>query len=167
MTTSEWDSFRKHTKPLKASRRISPPPPATTPKRKTNTELLPPPMPAFSGAPLQPSQRGLVDGGTQTRLKKGKLPIEAVLDLHGYRLEAAQQALESFVAQAYGAGKRCLLVITGKGRSDGPSIRSLLPEWMNVPAIRPYLLTLEQAAQKDGGSGAFYLLLKSQRKTQR
>ena len=56
--------------------------------------------------PKTPRQPAQLDGGTQAKLQKGKIPIEAKLDLHGYTQIEAQDALEAFVLRAAKAGKR-------------------------------------------------------------
>ena len=47
------------------------------------------------------------------------MPIEGRLDLHGLTQVQAQTALINFIIAAAKAGKRHLLVITGKGLSKG------------------------------------------------
>ena len=67
--------------------------------------------------------------------------------------------------------KRCVLIITGKGLRDDNKpwyettgvINQALIGWLNNPEIRPFILSVAQAKQSDGGSGAYYILLKRQR----
>jgi DNA-nicking Smr family endonuclease len=64
-----------------------------------------------------------------------------------------------------------VLIITGKGQKDGSMpwyetrgvIREALPSWLNLPEIRPFILSMSPATQADGGSGAMYVLLKRHR----
>jgi DNA-nicking Smr family endonuclease len=111
-----------------------------------------------------------VDKRTATKLRRGLLPIEATLDLHGMTLDRARAALGSFLTGHSGAGRRCVLVITGKGlgtRSGDDwrigAIRSALPDWLNGPDLRPLILSFTQAQPEHGGSGAVYILLRRQR----
>jgi DNA-nicking Smr family endonuclease len=105
-----------------------------------------------------------VDGATATRLKRGDYPVHARLDLHGMNRAEAYGALRSAVENAYLHGKRCVLVITGKGRAEGSGIlKSHLPHWLNDAALRPLVLALGEAAPKHGGSGAYYVLIKRKR----
>src|SRR5690606_29222577 len=71
-----------------------------------------------SAAHAQPPQAkgDGIDGNSARRLRQGKFPIEATLDLHGMYREEAHAQLAAFLRRAYDTHKRCVLVITGKGR---------------------------------------------------
>lgn len=100
------------------------------------------------------------------RFVRGKLPIEARLDLHGMTRDEALPTLQHFVDVQYAARKRVLLVITGKGtRSETGQgvLQQEMPHWVNLPSLRPMILSFTFAKAKDGGTGAYYLLLKRQR----
>ena len=63
-------------------------------------------------------------------------------------------------------GKRCVLVITGKGlKSDGSIgvLRENIPDWLNERRNRGLIIAFSHAVQKDGGEGAFYVMLKRKR----
>ena len=114
-----------------------------------------------------------VDKRTAQRLKRGKLEVEARLDLHGHTQATGHRALEAFIDGDHGARKRCVLVITGKGYNDGPRdgpggrsvgvLRQAVPKWLNQSPIREKVLSFTHAAPADGGSGALYILLKRKR----
>ena len=121
-----------------------------------------------------------LDGSTAEKLRRGRMAIEARLDLHGMTQDEAWRALESFLARAEASGRRSLLVITGTGlRSrlrewddDRPFrmderrpgvLRDALPRWLAAPHNRPRILAWSPAQQKDGGVGAFYVLLRRKR----
>ncbi|HIP78018.1 MAG TPA: hypothetical protein EYH07_06110, partial [Kiloniellaceae bacterium] len=99
------------------------------------------------------------------RLRRGKLPIEATLDLHGLRQAEAHRRLEHFLADSQAAGKRCVLVVTGKGatRAEPGVLRSALPLWLNQSPNRERVLSFDYAQQKHGGTGAVYILLRRKR----
>lgn len=105
------------------------------------------------------------------RLVRGKLEIDATLDLHGLTADQARLRLRGFVTQAQFAGFRLLLIITGKGRSDGGRrdefnrprravIRESLPGWLSEPSLAPKVLQVTPAHPKHGGAGAFYVYLR-------
>ncbi|HJU15010.1 MAG TPA: Smr/MutS family protein, partial [Stellaceae bacterium] len=106
-----------------------------------------------------------VDRATAERVKRGRYPIEAQLDLHGMTQAAAHRALIGFVAASREAGRRCVLIITGRGLATGePGIlRRAVPRWLDEPELRPYILTIAPAQPRHGGPGALYLLLRRRR----
>ena len=106
------------------------------------------------------------------RLKKGKMPIEGRLDLHGMTQELAHRELISFIIDASATGKRLLLVITGKGKTsfdDGIMpvrqgvLKHQVPQWMKLPPLGSLVLQVAQAAPRHGGSGAYYVYLRRRR----
>ncbi len=51
------------------------------------------------------------------RMRRGRVQPDGKIDLHGMTLDRAHSALVRFVMRQQAAGKRLLLVITGKGKS--------------------------------------------------
>jgi DNA-nicking Smr family endonuclease len=107
-----------------------------------------------------------LDKKTAQKLKKGRIPIERRLDLHGMTRDEACKTLHEFIADAWADERRCLLVITGKGlKLDGEigSLRRETPLWLNMAPSKARVMAFCQAAPKDGGSGALYVLLRKNR----
>ena len=173
-----WLAATKDVRPLKGGERSAasgeppgPEPPRTAPAASPVHRIAQPatgrpghqapPVPLVAHRAPQPG----VDRRTAERVRKGRLPIEARLDLHGMRRAEAHHALIGFVEQSYLLGRRVVLLITGKGTfSEGSSVlRDQLPRWLNDPPLRPKILALQPAQPKDGGDGAFYLLLRRHR----
>ena len=137
------------------------------------------PRPAAGGTTRKPATPDLesgraagVDRRNLERLRRGKLPIEATIDLHGDTQAVAHRRLGGFLTRAQAAGRRCVLVITGKGRlgrgQDGQEpgvIRASLPRWLNEAPNRERVLAFAQAQPSHGGAGAFYVLLKRRRES--
>lgn len=97
------------------------------------------------------------------RLQKGHFAYHRHLDLHGYGRDAAHQELGRFIAAARRDGERCVLVVTGRGKSSpqGVSvIRDAMPRWLSRSPLRPHVLAFCTARSVDGGPGAFYVLLR-------
>ncbi len=107
-----------------------------------------------------------LDKRSAQRLKRGRMEIEARLDLHGLRQEEAHRELKSFISRSHIAGKRCVLVITGKGQvsEGGGVLRTNVPRWLNEAPNRTKVLSFSYATRADGGTGALYVLLKRQRR---
>jgi DNA-nicking Smr family endonuclease len=97
-----------------------------------------------------------VDIRTVRKLKRGKMGVDARLDLHGHTQDAAYNALSRFLARAQDAGHRTVLVITGKSGV----LRGQVPRWLNAAPNRSRVLSFAQARSADGGAGALYVLLK-------
>ena len=145
---------------------VEPPPPRPAPPvaRSRPTPPAPPPVPRLPE--IGPGDRVGVDKRTAKRLKRGQLAVEARMDLHGLTQEEAHRALSAFVQGSQAAGRRCVLVITGKGlRPDGTVgvLRAAVPHWLNQPDLRERIVAFTHATPRDGGEGALYLLLKRKR----
>ncbi len=107
----------------------------------------------------------LIEPGLLTRIKKGREPLEGTLDLHGMTQANAYEHLQAFVAQAYDAGIRTVLVITGKGQAPGGVLKQKLPEWLAAESVRPYVSGYAPAAPSDGGQGAWYVRIRRRHET--
>ena len=123
-----------------------------------------------TGPDLEPGRAAGLDRRNLERLRRGKLPVEATIDLHGDTQAVAHRRLEAFLARAQAGGRRCVLVITGKGRlgrgeggQEPGVIRANLPRWLNEAPNRDRVLAFAQAQPAHGGAGAFYVLLKRRR----
>ena len=114
---------------------------------------------------LEPGEAAGVDTRAVLRLRRGQTRPEARLDLHGHTLDQAHRALAGFIDRAASDGVRCVLVITGKGRigQAGGTIRSEFPRWLNQTGLRARILAFAEAQPRDGGAGAFYVLLRKRR----
>lgn len=131
---------------------------ARAPGRVPDADLpAPKPLPARAlGHGCAPG----VDKRTAERLKKGRMDIQGRLDLHGMSRDAAHRATIDFVTGARMAGKRCVLIVTGKGKGI---LQADLPHWLNLPPVRQHILSFSHARPQDGGTGAVYVLLKRDR----
>ena len=102
------------------------------------------------------------------QLRAGQFSPEAHLDLHGLNAEQAIFALLPFVHEQYLAGKRCLLVIPGRGaNSPGgvPVLKEELKVWLTRDPLRRVVLAFATAQPRHGGTGALYVLLRKFKKT--
>lgn len=158
-----WEAFSASIKPLKHRRE-----PPTLPEQKMPRHFATAPAPpgglSHPLPPLQISEKSGIDGRSYNTLRKGEMPIDARLDLHGKSHAEAFRHFTNFIQNAAAEGKRCLLVITGKGRPDAENtLRAALPNWINHTEIRPHILTFTPAAPQHGGSGAYAILLKRRR----
>lgn len=126
------------------------------PKARAESSIIAPAVVVPSG--------GGIDRKTADRVRKGEIRTEARLDLHGLNIDSARSALLQFIKTSYATEKRCVLVITGKGRASGTgTIRREFPLWLEDSAIKPFILSVSPAQPKDGGTGAFYIYLRKKK----
>ncbi|MCX8506725.1 MAG: Smr/MutS family protein [Alphaproteobacteria bacterium] len=146
--------------------------------------IIPPPPPSpqqvqLAEATRQATHRAGLDKNLRRRLMRGEVTIEARLDLHGMRLEAGRMAVRKFLARVYLQQMRCVLIITGKAQKNNSqdgnvslyqfnsqTLRSELPHWLAEPDLARQILALAPATPRDGGGGAWYVLLRRHRTEQ-
>jgi DNA-nicking Smr family endonuclease len=128
---------------------------------------VPPPAAPAKPPELATGRIAGVDKRLAERLKRGQLTIDGVLDLHGLTQEEAHRQLDGFLGHAANSGRRCVLIITGKGvwRSDSGILREMVPRWLNEAPNRARVLAIATAQPRHGGSGALYVLLKRRRES--
>lgn len=121
-------------------------------------------LPAYRPPVSKPGERrepppGL-DTKTTRKLGKGRIRIEATLDLHGMTQQRAHDSLQGFLADCQRNDRRMALVITGKGQASGGILRNLVPRWLAEPAMRLHVSGYSEAHQVHGGSGALYVRIR-------
>ncbi|HEX6977892.1 MAG TPA: Smr/MutS family protein [Alphaproteobacteria bacterium] len=122
-------------------------------------------QPVAKPAAARPEPNPGLDRRTAMRLRRGDIPIERRLDLHGMTQADAHAALDRFVRRAWADGKRMLLIITGKGSviAGGGVLRRYVPGWLTAGEHAARVLRIETARPQHGGSGAYYVLLRRNR----
>jgi DNA-nicking Smr family endonuclease len=96
------------------------------------------------------------------KLRRGLLPIDARIDLHGLRAEEARDALQHFLSDKRARGERCVLVVHGKGEHSPARLgilRGEMSAWLSQGAASVHVAAFSTAQPKDGGEGAAYVLL--------
>lgn len=97
-------------------------------------------------------------------LRAGKLRGEETLDLHGETVDAGKQRLREFLVATQRRGRRCVLVVHGKGTHSehgAPLREAVLGELLGP--LSGLIHALATAAPPDGGEGATYVMLRGQR----
>jgi DNA-nicking Smr family endonuclease len=100
------------------------------------------------------------------RLRRGDYAWQAHLDLHGMTSETARVAVDRFLAEAVGAGHRCVLIVHGRGRNSKdqtPVLKERLKVWLARGRAARIVLGFSTARPCDGGAGALYVLLRRDR----
>jgi DNA-nicking Smr family endonuclease len=98
----------------------------------------------------------------RSRLSRGRMEIDARLDLHGMTQVRAHRALFGFLQRAHHEGLTFVLVITGKGKVGAPEsergvLRRQVPLWLALPEFRSLVAGFEEAHVGHGGEGALYV----------
>lgn len=149
--------------------------PATEPPSAVPEEPAVPAVHRPAGPPKQarpPAPKPLevgafpdMDRRTADRLRRGRMALDGRIDLHGMTQMQAHGALNGFVHRAWHEGRRCVLIITGKGTTnpDGGVLRRMVPRWLGEAPLRPMVLAVQPAQARDGGDGALYVLIKRRR----
>lgn len=114
-----------------------------------------------SSAPRPPAFHP-IERPVRRRIGRGRIPLDARIDLHGLTEATAHAALLGFLRRARGEGARHVLVITGRGASFGSQgvLRRALPHWLATPDFRGLVAGFEPAERAHGGDGAFYMRLR-------
>lgn len=188
-----WERVKGSATPLHPSQPFPAPPPrpAASPHAASLAPRLPPAAPPPPLAPFRVGQAadhrrsddllpGLaeslgrlpvrMDAAAFGKLRRGKLRPEARIDLHGMTAAEAHAALVSFLLGARAAGRRLVLVITGKGRpaddlapmpARAGRLRHDVPRWLTLPPLGPVVLQVAPAHRRHGGEGALYVYLRA------
>jgi DNA-nicking Smr family endonuclease len=103
------------------------------------------------------------DRRLMSRLRKGEFSYQAHLDLHGLTSLEARTEVHAFLTRAYQEGKRCVLIIHGRGRNSRdqiPVLKQQLTGWLARGQWSRLVLAFTSARPCDGGVGAVYVLLR-------
>jgi DNA-nicking Smr family endonuclease len=169
-----WESVAKQVKPLRKKPRSAKPhiteiqteapaavKLAAAPKPRVSVQTVSPPKPA--APPLAPLGRR-----ERSKLSRGRMEIDARLDLHGMTQTRAHRALFGFLQRAHHEGLTFVLVITGKGKmgvaeSERGVLRRQVPQWLSLPEFRSLVVGFEEAHIGHGGEGALYVRIRRSR----
>ncbi len=97
---------------------------------------------------------------TVRKLRRGKLSVDAELDLHGMTVAVARTAVAEFLRESQRRHIQCVRIIHGKGlgsRHRAPVLKQKVGGWLRQ---RDEVLAYCSARHYDGGTGALYVLLK-------
>ena len=99
-----------------------------------------------------------VQEGVYRKLRLGKYPIEATLDLHRLSIKQARQAVWNFIETAIKQNYRTILITHGKGEQGKPpaKMKSYTAYWLKQ--LSP-VLAFHSALPQHGSYGAVYILL--------
>ncbi|MGE5116337.1 MAG: Smr/MutS family protein, partial [Betaproteobacteria bacterium] len=95
------------------------------------------------------------------KLRRGHWAIQAELDLHGLRRDAAREQLVAFLRDAGRHGLRCVRVVHGKGNGSPGREAVLKGKVRGWLVQRAEVAAFVQARGSEGGAGALVVLLRA------
>ncbi|ELH0896057.1 DNA endonuclease SmrA [Vibrio fluvialis] len=104
-------------------------------------------------------KRDGVQDGVYRKLRLGKYPIQARLDLHRKTLKEARDEVVSFLKQCMTMDIRTVMIVHGRGEKSNPPalMKSFVANWLSqIQDVQ----CAHSAQRFHGGSGAVYILLK-------
>lgn len=104
-----------------------------------------------------------VDKRVLLALRRGEYALQGHVDLHGMTKPDAKDAVDRFLTQARRDGKRCVLIVHGRGLNSKdhiPVLKEQLRVWLQRGRIGKAVLAFASARPHDGGAGALYVLLR-------
>jgi DNA-nicking Smr family endonuclease len=160
-----WAKVARTAKPLKGTATLAEEPAVTVDAMEQLLSTAPEPVVVAQPASPPRRERAPVhhfDQQIRDKLLKGRLPIDARVDLHGMTQSEAHGLLLSFLHRAHAAGLRYVLVITGKGASFGSegALKRAVPASLSTPLFRSLVGGHDHAARQHGGAGALYIRLR-------
>lgn len=105
-----------------------------------------------------------IDRAHLRRLRRGEVPPDEEVDLHGLDRKQARHALHAALQRAIDEGGRCVRVIHGRGvhSADGSSVlRAGLARWLAEPPYADRVMAFATGLGERGG--ATYVLLRRRR----
>jgi DNA-nicking Smr family endonuclease len=104
-----------------------------------------------------------IDKRLLRKLRAGDYAVQAHLDLHGFTSEEARVEVAGFLTRARSDGRRCVLIVHGRGHNSKegiPVLKERLKVWLTRGKIGRGVLAFCTARPADGGAGAVYVLLR-------
>lgn len=104
-----------------------------------------------------------LDAGIVRRLRRGEFAVQGHIDLHGMKRDEAKAAVDQFLKKSRAAGKRCVLLVHGRGihsKDQVPILKDALRNWLATARFGRHVLAFATARPVDGGAGALYVLLR-------
>ncbi len=111
-----------------------------------------------------------LDLRTLRKLRAGEFSYQAYVDLHGMTADEAKAAVRELVLGSVRVGRRCVLVIHGRGlksRDRRPVLKDALKHWLTRGELGRVVLAFSTARVCDGGNGAMYILLRRERRAKK
>ena len=158
-----WQATVENANPIEGPETVAPAPAPKTVRRRKGA--VPGEGGVFAIQRIGEQVEGKASGADDALLRKlrnGEYPPDARVDLHGLHLPAARRAVQETIQRVVAQGKRCVLVVHGRGRhsENEPVLKESFLEWLAEPPLGSRVLAFTSARGRDGGVGATYVLLR-------
>jgi len=106
--------------------------------------------------------RSGVQSNQINKLKAGKIHYSSSIDLHGFTIEKARNALSNFLTSAIANNWRVIHIIHGKAAKyqQSATLKSYVNSWLKG---HKQVLAFCSCIAKHGGTGAIYVMLRRNR----
>jgi len=177
--TTLWRCVVANVEPVESKRMVAPTLPESLPSQEARARYLQESLQQPPALLLQPvvgtatgnGRFGDLNQRTVQKLRRGRIPVEGRIDLHGMTQAQAYAALLRFIGASRAMGRRIVLVITGKGCNPDARrpeeavgvLRRSVPRWLETPSMNQHVTAVKEASAVHGGTGALYVLLRCNR----
>lgn len=125
----------------------------------------PEPRASMTPARARPAIANTLDSSWDRKLSSGTVQPDRIVDLHGYDLDRAWQAIDSALEHALVNRERVLLLVTGHARPGDPPIqrgriRAAVNDWLAASRHRDKIAAVRGAHRRHGGGGSVYVILR-------
>ena len=104
-----------------------------------------------------------LDPALVRKLRRGEFSVQGHVDLHGLSRAEAKAEVDRFLRRSRQQGKRCVLLVHGRGlhsKDQVPVLKEALRSWLATARFGRHVLAFATARPQDGGAGAVYVLLR-------
>ena len=94
-----------------------------------------------------------LDQGLVRKLRRGEFAVQGHVDLHGMTRDEAKRAVDAFLRSSRSAGKRCVLLVHGRGlhsKDQLPVLKDALRTWLSTARFGRHVLAFATARPADG-----------------
>ena len=113
---------------------------------------------------LKPNACLDLDSKIKRQIKKEKISISAVLDLHGKTEIEAYKIIKNFIQDSYRNECKNIVIITGKGINNQGKLKLKTPLWLKNDELSKFVVGFEIMPHNKGGEGALFVQLKNKNK---
>jgi DNA-nicking Smr family endonuclease len=104
-----------------------------------------------------------IDRRLLRQLRNGEYAVQAHVDLHGLTRDEAKLRVIKFIDESRKAGRRCVLIVHGRGlhsKDQIPVLKEAVRTWLERGPVARAVLAFATAKPHDGGAGAVYVMLR-------